>query len=125
MLPFGHIGAGYLIAYLFLAITKPGFSSQEINQLLFIGALFAFIPDLDMFLAFAKAKTFKIQTEKTDHRQYLSHIPLLWLFAGLLVYSLSSSLFLRYFGALICLGSWSHFVLAKKILRILSVLRDF
>jgi hypothetical protein len=109
MLPPGHIAAGYLTAYALIKITGYNLTPTQIDQLLLMGAVIGFIPDLDIFTAFAKIRGFRIELDKADHRHYLTHAPILWLAAGLLILFLSVDPFLKTFGLLVWLASWSHF----------------
>lgn len=114
MLPPGHIAAGYLTAYEIIKIGKPELSQHQINELLVVGAIAGFIPDLDMFAAFAKVRSFTITDGKTNHRKFWSHSPLIWMAIGLVIYFtawIASSTFFEYFGLIFWLGSWSHFIL--------------
>ena len=112
MLPPGHIAAGFLTAKAFLHFAHPELTSQQQNNLLWWGMFFGFAPDLDYFLAFAREKAFKISDfEKNSHRRFLTHAPVLWLIAGLLIYFSAQSAFYKMFGLLVWLGSWSHFLL--------------
>jgi len=111
MLPPGHVAAGYLVAEALLKFTKPALSSAELHQLVWWGVFFSFAPDLDNFLAFARVKSFYYyQKDNSIHRQFLSHVPLLWLIPGSLVYLFAPTLYLKYFGLMLWLGSWSHFL---------------
>ncbi len=109
MLPPGHIAGGYLVAFAFLKIVNPGFDQSQINQFLLWGMFFGFVPDLDMFVTFGASKSFTI-TSKYNHRKFFTHVPVVWLIAGLLVYILSTNPFQRSIGLLIWLASWSHFL---------------
>jgi hypothetical protein len=114
MLPPGHIAAGYLVAESLLAVLQPEISSAERSQLLFMGAFWGFAPDLDTFIAFAKARSFTFKPNKADevnHRKFSSHAPVIWLLAGLFVYGLSNSEYGELSGLLLWLCSWSHFFL--------------
>ncbi len=111
MLPPGHTAAGYLVAYSLLKIAKPELPTEQINQLLLLGAFFGFSPDLDMFVAFAKAKAFTFSEKYVSHRRFYSHAPVLWLIPGLIIYFLATSVFIKYVGLLLWLGSWSHFII--------------
>ncbi len=112
MLPAGHVAGGYLSAYALLKITKLDLDIAQFHQLLYIGAFFGFTPDLDVFVAFAKVRGFTFSDhEKTNHRNFFTHAPILWLAIGLLVYSASQTVFVSYTGLLIWLGAWSHFLL--------------
>jgi hypothetical protein len=111
MLPPGHTAAGFLVAKTLLAITHPALSTTQLNTLLVAGAFFGFAPDLDMFYAFLKARGFTIPGKKINHRAFITHRPFVWLVAGLLISLLANSPFWTYFGLLVWLGSWSHFIL--------------
>lgn len=112
MLPPGHIAASFLASYEFLKITHPQFELSQINFLLAVGTFFGFAPDLDMFFAFAKEKAFVIKdSEKHNHRKYLTHAPALWLILSLLIYFVSKSELEKYVGLMILVGSFSHFIL--------------
>ncbi len=111
MLPPGHIVAGFLVAKGLLAITDPALTTTQTHALLWAGAFFGFVPDLDMFYAFFKAKGFTLPGTKVNHRSYLTHRPMVWLALGIAVSLLSTDPFWQLFGLLIWLGSWSHFIL--------------
>lgn len=112
MLPPGHVAAGFLTAYAVVKIFNPNLDPSQINQLLALGAFFGFVPDLDNFMAFAKVKSwYYYHKDNSIHRRFYSHIPLLWLIAGSLIYLTSSLLFVKYLGLLVWLASWSHFLL--------------
>ncbi len=111
MLPPGHIAAGYLTTYALLKLTHPLLSFEQSQLLLSLGAFFAFAPDLDTFMAFAKAKSFVLIGSKYSHRKFFSHAPLVWLMFGVTIILLTKSTFGTYLGLTVWLGSWSHFVL--------------
>lgn len=113
MLPPGHIAAGFLTAKALLKISHTQFPPSQTAQLLWWGAFFAFAPDLDSFVAFAKIKSFwfKQGSESVNHRKFYSHIPILWLLAGLLVYFFAATPYYKFVGLLLWLGSWAHFLL--------------
>ncbi len=112
MLPPGHIAAGFLTAKVLLNIVHPSLTADQQTQLLWWGMFFGFAPDLDTFVAFAKAKAFVfINKDETNHRKYYSHAPVLWLIAGLIVVAVAPNTYWRYVGLLLWLGSWSHFLL--------------
>jgi membrane-bound metal-dependent hydrolase YbcI (DUF457 family) len=111
MLPPGHIVAGFLVAEGLLAIIEPSLTIQQTNALLVTGALFGFIPDLDFFYAFLKARGFTIPGTKINHRAYLTHRPLFWLALAFIIFIFAQSEFWKLFAILVWLGTWSHFVL--------------
>lgn len=111
MLPPGHVAAGYLTAFALTRGLYPNLDPSQTNQLLALGALFGFLPDLDMFWAFLKARGFTFERRTVNHRKFLSHAPILWLVAGLLWYWLADSQVAEAAGLLLWLASWSHFLL--------------
>lgn len=111
MLPPGHIAAGYLVSYGLLSISPFTFSANQTEILLLAGSFFGFAPDLDMFYAFSKAHGFTIPGKHINHRRFITHAPLLWFLAAMLVVFFSRDPFVIYLGILIWLGSWSHFLL--------------
>lgn len=111
MLPPGHIAAGYLTAYSLLRLVGYNFDIQQTNQLLFWGMFFGFVPDMDMFIAFIRVRGFSINANKSDHRKFITHAPLVWLAAGLAVYFLTSSPFTKFIGLMILVGVGSHLFL--------------
>jgi hypothetical protein len=112
MLPPGHIAGGFLAAYGLLKATNPALDTLQIHRLLILGAIFGFLPDMDYFISFAKEKSLTVRDfEKNNHRQYLSHAPLLWMAAGLAIYFLAGNLFVKFTGLVLWLSSWSHFIL--------------
>ena len=134
MLPFGHVAAGYLVAQAVLKIGNPALDPVQLKHLLYWGMFFGFAPDLDMFIAFALARSFSFgRKPELNHRSFSSHAPVVWLAAGLVVIGAAEvgifgSLgrgsptsgsagigspveFYKYFGLLLWLGSWSHFFL--------------
>lgn len=113
MLPTGHIAAGYLTAEALLHFAHPAVTPEQKTQLLWWGVFWGFAPDIDVFYYFFSNKTLLVAGggSKKDHRSYLSHAPILWLIAGLLIYFFAGSIYLKYIGLLLWLGSWSHFLL--------------
>lgn len=111
MLPPGHLAAAYLLSDYLLTHLHPALSPGQIHKLVFWGTFFGFAPDLDSFYAFYQAKGFTITGSKINHRKFISHRPLLWLAAGLLIYFFAWTTFVKYIGLLLWLCSWSHFVL--------------
>ncbi len=112
MLPPGHIAAGFLTAKALLNFVHPALTSQQHNHLLWWGMFFGFAPDIDMFYVFFRQRSMLVSgNEKISHRKFISHAPILWLIAGLLIYFFSSSAYVKFIGLLLWLGSWSHFLL--------------
>lgn len=111
MLPPGHIAGGYLTSKLLQKALPYTFTTREKKILSFCGAFFGFMPDLDFFYAFAKAKSWIISTEMIDHRTFLTHTPLPWMILGLLVFTLAKKPFAKAIGLLLWLGTWSHLIL--------------
>lgn len=111
MLPPGHIAAGYLAGYTFLKIVDPSISAQQQAMLLIAGATSGFIPDLDFFYAFFKVKSFTIQNNKVNHRYFVSHTPVVWFVPSVLIIALAPGVFYKLLGAMLWIGSWSHFLL--------------
>jgi membrane-bound metal-dependent hydrolase YbcI (DUF457 family) len=112
MLPPGHVAASFLSSYAFLKIAYPGLEPSQTDFLLALGAFFGFAPDLDMFFAFAKEKAFVIRDEeKNSHRKFYTHIPFLWLILALAVYCFSKTEIEKLTGAMIFIGSFSHFLI--------------
>jgi membrane-bound metal-dependent hydrolase YbcI (DUF457 family) len=73
---------------------------------------FSFAPDLDSFWSFAKEKSFIVRNpKKNNHRHFISHAPVLWMLAGLIIYFFCQSEYFRMLGLLLWLCSWSHFLL--------------
>ena len=114
MLPPGHLAAGVIAADVLLNLGPYSFAPVETRNLMLIGALIGFLPDLDSFASFFKQKKLRINNEVANHREYISHAPLLWLVAGLIVFFLAESEFNRTVGLMIWLSSWSHFILDSE-----------
>lgn len=111
MLPPGHVAAGYLTAQAFITIVKPDLNQTQLNQLLMWGALFGFIPDLDVLYSFIREKALTVRHSENNHRKYYSHTPVLWLLAGVVVYFVAPGSYGKMLGLLLWLASWSHFLL--------------
>jgi membrane-bound metal-dependent hydrolase YbcI (DUF457 family) len=113
MLPPGHIAAGFLTAKALLHFAHPQITQAQQTRLLWWGAFFGFAPDLDSFAAFAKVRAwwYKPGVDNRTHRRFRSHLPVLWLIAGLLIYFFAQSPYYKMFGLLVWVCSWSHFLL--------------
>ncbi len=112
MLPPGHLAAGLLTAQALLKIVKPEISAAEASHLLWWGVFWSFAPDLDNFWAFFKVKSFYYnKKDNSIHRQFYTHIPLLWFLAGLSIFIFAASPYWKTFGLLVWFGSWTHFLL--------------
>jgi membrane-bound metal-dependent hydrolase YbcI (DUF457 family) len=114
MLPFGHIAAGYLLSEGFLAVAQPAVSARGAAWLVAIGTFSSFAPDLDMFYVFAKEGGLHHTGADVSHRTLPTHAPLAWLALAAAIALgglLGRSEFWLCAGALVALGSWSHFLL--------------
>lgn len=111
MLPPGHFSAGYLLADAIVRVVHPSLSQSQLHWVLFSGAFFGFAPDLDMFYAFWKEKGFHQTALNFNHRQFISHTPIVWLGFGLLTMLVGGTQFWHYIGLMVWLGAWSHFLL--------------
>ena len=112
MLPTGHIAAGFLTAFGVIKILKPDLGPHQVNQLCMMGAFWGFAPDLDVFYSFAKQKSLLVSHSGTPiHRKFFFHAPMVWLILGLSIFLFGSSVYLKTFGLIVWLASWSHFVL--------------
>lgn len=113
MLPPGHLAAGFLASKAVLNIFYPDLPNEQLIRLLWWGIFFSFAPDLDNFVAFIKVKAwwYKPSVDSSIHRQFYSHVPLLWLLASLLIFSLGRSDYARHFAIMVLVGSWTHFIL--------------
>ena len=114
MLPPGHIAAGYLAASAYESIFHPVLTINQNRNLLWIGALAGFIPDIDMFFAFFKVGAWRIDAKKADHRSFFTHYPALWLLTSLIIFivgKILSNVFVQSISIVIFLGTLSHFIL--------------
>lgn len=109
MLPPGHAAGGYLTAKALLKFLPYKFTVRQVHQLIGWGIFFGVIPDIDIIYSFLSDRTYQI--EKVDHRRNITHAPVLWLIAGLIIYFSAASPFYKTFGLLVWLGTWSHFLL--------------
>lgn len=114
MLPTGHVAAGYLTGVALLKLSNPALPPEQMTQLLWWAIFFGFAPDIDVFYFFIKNKTMLVGGKEANqdiHRKYGSHAPIWWLVSGLLIFFLSPSVYWKFVGLLLWLGSWSHFLL--------------
>jgi hypothetical protein len=114
MLPPGHIAAGFLTAKAYIDIVHPNVTAHQSTALLWLGAFFGFAPDIDMFYAFSQVGALKIDNSKSEHRRFITHRPVVWLVAGLLIAIVGAARhdsFVISIGMLLWLCSWSHFIL--------------
>lgn len=103
----GHLAAGYITTFFTITTLGYSFTPTEQTLLLSIGTLLGDAPDLDVFFNFLKNKSIKVFSLK-GHRDHITHIPLLWLLIGAMVWLTSSSDFYKTFGILLWLCPWSH-----------------
>lgn len=108
MLPPGHAAAGMLTAAAAIKFLHPALDEKQLNQLLIWGGFWAIAPDFDAFYAFYKTKALKLGLE---HRSYVTHRPVFWVFLSLVGYGLSVSAFWKANFVLMMLGGLSHFLL--------------
>ncbi|HUO75412.1 MAG TPA: metal-dependent hydrolase [Candidatus Paceibacterota bacterium] len=110
MLPPGHVAGGYLLTQALLSGFRPPFTHSQQQTLLWLGTFFAFAPDLDYFVLFAKTHSMTPH-DLGPHRAFWSHRPFVWLVLAALVVLIAPSPFMLWVALLVWLGSWSHFVL--------------
>ena len=106
----GHIGAGYLAAYVVLKNSGQSLTTLQSNTLLIAGTFIGILPDIDILFFLISKKTFK--PKNLDHRHWV-HAPVVWLCTGLFIYflaSIHSDPFWKIFGLLLWLCSWTHFI---------------
>lgn len=89
MLPPGHASAGYLVADLIISLLHIPPSDPAAPALVWAGFVFGAIPDLDMFAAFFKTRSMVIENDKQSHRLYITHTPVFWICAALVVFVLT------------------------------------
>lgn len=113
MLPSGHVAGGYLVGIAFSELFLKEKNLELQNFFIVATIFFSFAPDLDSFWYFFKNRSFLVSAgnDKKNHRQYLSHAPVLWLLISLSFLLIPNSEYLKYLGFAILLGSWSHFIL--------------
>jgi hypothetical protein len=120
----GHIAAGYITAFVTTTILSStfgySFTPAEQTLLLTAGALLGDAPDIDVIFSFLKKKSTDVSALR-GHRDHVTHIPLLWLVLGLIIYGVSAivtsgagatnigvSEFWKTLSLLIWLCPWSH-----------------
>ncbi len=91
MLPPGHASAGYLVAVGVVSLFHLSLNDSTTHSLLWLGFLFGALPDLDMFLAFFKTRSWVIQNDKQSHRRYVTHTPIFWLCVAVLIGAVTHS----------------------------------
>lgn len=108
MLPPGHVAGGYLTTRLILNVFALNISLADTQMLLWVGVVSAFAPDLDMFYAFYKQRSFIHPSQKVNHRAYITHTPLFWLsISGMIWFLFGNGLL----ALVVFLGGVSHLVL--------------
>lgn len=106
----GHLSGGFLTTAALLSVLNPSFSQGELTTLFVIGTLSGDFPDIDLFFFSLHSKFFN-KTSAKDHRDYVTHTPIVWFFISAFISILGvlfSSAFLEYLGLTILCGSWSH-----------------
>jgi hypothetical protein len=109
----GHIAGGYLATKALLTFAHPAFSATQITWLYVIGIISGEIPDIDLIWFYFVHK-FNLANKLDNHRDYVTHWPLLWLVICLLIVAFASILhspFFSFIGWAILTGTWSHFIL--------------
>ena len=114
MLPPGHIAAGYLAAEITLRTFHFNLTPQETQHLIWLGTFFAFMPDLDFFVAFAKVRKLRIDNDKANHRRLITHAPFVWLVISIVFFVALSTDFGRAASTLLLVGTWAHFILDSE-----------
>ncbi|MDE2040804.1 MAG: metal-dependent hydrolase [Patescibacteria group bacterium] len=109
----GHIAGGYLVSRLILSWAPASFSSVQIVWLTVVGTLAGELPDID--IAYFSFKKIIVRSETVEnHRDYLTHAPVIWLIvAGLISIAgeLITSQFIVWLGIVVFAGTWTHFIL--------------
>lgn len=100
-----------MVTKAFLSVMPGSLTTGEKRKLVWWGVFLAFAPDLDTFYSFYKSSSFIVNTTVANHRIYLTHTPVLWLAAGLLIFILAKKPYYKALGLLVWLASWSHFIL--------------
>lgn len=91
MLPPGHASAGYIVALGVVSFFHLPPNDPSTHVFLWLGFLFGALPDLDMFFAFFKTRSWVIQNDKQSHRAYVTHTPIFWLCVASLAGGLTHS----------------------------------
>jgi len=114
----GHLAGGYLATTALFAFFHPDLSTNQINSLLIIGTLAGELPDIDLIFFNIKHrhdKSTKGNNEQAEnHRDYVTHLPFFWLMISgliILIGNIINSTFTEYFGWIILISTWSHFLL--------------
>lgn len=109
----GHLAGGYIATTALLALGHPALSPGELDALLAVGTLAGEGPDVDLFLFYFNQRSATAK-KRADHREYPTHIPLVWLIGCLALSGIGSafgSAFVVWLGLVILVGSWSHLIL--------------
>jgi hypothetical protein len=93
-----------LAGFIFATITAYFFHIQLTLEWLLLGALFALLPDVDFFIELAQRKT--VGGKKLGAHRILTHIPLLFLLLGIVLFFL----FEKEVVTLFALGAVWHFL---------------
>ncbi|MCR4328603.1 MAG: metal-dependent hydrolase [Patescibacteria group bacterium] len=107
MLPLGHIATGYLVGRIVSFYANA--PSEYADLFVFGGIIAGTIPDIDFIPFFIKHRALKL-VRGSSHRNYITHTPVLWFILGLCIYFLNYDSPVRYFGIILWLGTWSHFL---------------
>lgn len=108
MLPPGHAAAGILVAAVINKYFGLNLTPHEQKIMLGVGALFAFIPDLDMFYAFFRVGRFIQPVKKINHRKFITHTPLFWIMVGISVFYFNQNPFGFILALTIAFSAISH-----------------
>lgn len=111
MLPPGHIAAGYLLVKSIITANQPLLNADEQVWLAILGGFFGFAPDLDMFYGFIKERGFYQTGIKFNHREFITHTPIIWLGLSIIIALVGHTLFWYYAALAILIGSFSHLIL--------------
>ena len=112
----GHLSAGYVMTrgLLFLEVVHGGvqYTPHQYTLLLIVGIIAGDLPDIDVAWYFLRNKTVGPE-HLGDHRQYVTHAPIIWLVFGVvvaLIGFMAGSAFWATIGLLLWLGPWTHFL---------------